>query len=111
MELTTVQVVLIGLIATVLAQGVKLIRAWFKKDTSKAAVSGIAYLISLVFAFFALGLQTPPEGGWTFMAALDLVINQSASVLGFATLVYNLLLDKVFTALQWTKEKVLLLRG
>lgn len=110
MELTTTQVILIGLVATILAQGVKLAGAYLHWDIGKGAITVIAYIISAVFAFFIMKPATP-DGGWTFLAIMDMIINQAGAVMGLATTIYNILFDKILTALGWTKDRVLLMRG
>jgi hypothetical protein len=102
------QLALIGLGATLVAQILKLVSAWFKKPLGKDWVTVIAFVVSVIMAYLflpksAVAISDPMQ------FASDL-IEQSSVILGTATLVYNVLLEKIFDKLGWTKERVLQLR-
>lgn len=95
MSLSPEQAILIGLIATVLTWLIQFAAAKFNLAISKVGITVVAFVVSVVMAFLFMApkivLSTDP-----MQAALDLIA-QAGAVLGFATVIYNLLLEKLLT--------------
>jgi len=113
MNITVEQGLLIGLLATVIVQGLKLGVVYFGWQINRQWLTGGLYVVSLVPAYFWLApvFPAPPVSGADPSAFMGLVLawlgqllTISGAVFGFATMIYNLLLAKVFEALGWTKD-------
>jgi len=105
MELTAQQIMLIGFIASLLSVGVKLFSAKFGIELSKAWMTAIVAVISIVLAVLfnlpALPVYTDPmqyAAEWIALAS---------GYVGFATIIYNILIDKVLDKLKLTSERFL----
>ena len=106
MELSPEQVILVGLIATVISQVVKFLAAWLGINIGRFWITIVAFVISLGLGWLWSGSQLPICSD-PLECALE-YLNLAASVLGWATLIYNLLLDKiVFQKLGFVKERFL----
>ena len=106
MELSLAQLALVGLVATVVSAILRLVVAKFKGvEIGKGWMTVIAYVLSVVLAVAFLWPLDVPAGGdpAQFMAAL---LALASSVLGFATLIYNVLLDKLLDATGADTEKL-----
>jgi len=105
MELTVVQIAIIGLVAVVLIQVIKLLAAKLGVVLSKFWVSVVAMVFSIALAVVwqlpKLPVVTDPL---EFLLELLQVIG---GVVGFATLIYNLLLEKLLDGLGLTVARFL----
>jgi len=105
MELTVVQIAIIGLVAVVLIQIIKLLAAKLGVVLSKFWVSVVAMVFSIALAVVwqlpKLPVVTDPL---EFLLELLQVIG---GVVGFATLIYNLLLEKLLDGLGLTVARFL----
>lgn len=109
MELTPENVLFVGLIATLLAQCVKLVFAKIiKKPINRKAVTIIAYVPALIMAVYWAAPTMPvfpvlTDDPAVFVSVLlryigDLLVVATA-VVGFAMVIYNLLLEKIYALL------------
>lgn len=102
-ELSLEQVLLIGFVAAVLAQIIKVIAAKLGHVLHKDWITAIAFVLSVALAFIWIAPKWVPTGD-PMTDALNLV-NQAGAVLGFATAIYNVLLEKVLAKLDgWMPE-------
>ena len=107
MELTEVQLFILGLVATVIVWLVKVVRARAGKDIPSGWLTTGVYVVSFVLALL-FGLPALPAwpaigGPVDFVAALlqwvnDFLINVGP-IVALATLLYNALLKKVLDRL------------
>jgi len=116
MNITPEQVIIIGFIAAALGQllkvlvaliGVKIDRKWL--TIALFAISlAISYLWAapIVPAWPAMDADPAVFGG-AIVGWIGSVISVASVIIGFATLIYNLLLAKVFDSLGWTSDKLL----
>lgn len=104
MELTTQQVVILGLVAPVLVQIIKLLGAWFKKDLSQKTIIIILFVVSIVMAFIFMLPQIP---AWDFESIMSFIFVQMGAVMGLASLIYLFLYKWVFDKLTLNKERFL----
>jgi hypothetical protein len=93
MELDASQVILIGFVATVVAQIIKIVAAKLGKQPGRVAITLTAFGLSLVLAVIWARPSIPAWGDP--MQFLNELIMMAGSVLGFATIIYNVLLDKL----------------
>lgn len=106
MELTALQLLIIGAVATALSAALRLLVAKFGGfEIGKGWMSVIAYVVSIVLAVVWLWPLELPVGGdpSQFIAAL---LALASSVLGFATIIYNVLLDKLLNGVGLAVEKL-----
>ena len=105
MELTVVQIAIIGLVAVVLIQVIKLLAAKLGVVLNKFWVSVVAMIFSIALAVVwqlpKLPVVTDPL---EFLLELLQVVG---GVVGFATLIYNLLLEKLLDGLGLTVARFL----
>lgn len=88
---------LIGLVATVVAQAIKIIYARLGKDVSKRLITIIAFVISVILAAIWYRPELPsPVDPMEFALAL---ISAATTVLGAAVAIYNVLLEKLLQLL------------
>jgi len=106
MELTATQIVIIGLVASVLAQGIKMLSAWLKKDLGEKAIMVIVFVVSLVLSFIWI-MPLVPQIDWSVESIVAFLIQQIGSVLGFSVVIYTLLLKTVFEKMNLTKARFL----
>lgn len=116
MELSPEQVLLVGLIAGFLVQGFKLASARWGEVIHRRVITVILFVIGLVLAYVftrpalpalpAIGEDPAVFAGLVLVFAGEL-ISVAAGIVGFATVIYNLLLQKVFERLGWTSENVI----
>lgn len=105
MELTAVQLMLLGLVATVLAQGAKLLLAKVGYDTTRLVITIVVVVASVALAWFWMKPEIPPfTDPMQFATAL---LTAAGAVFAFATIIYNVLLAKLFELLNWTKARFL----
>jgi hypothetical protein len=108
MELSPTLILVIGLVAAILTQGVKLFFAWIKKPIDRRWVSVVVLVIALVMGYFTMRPIIPafPVLGEDAMAYTIALLNWIAVIVGiasalggFAMPIYNLLMGKVFDAI------------
>lgn len=104
MELDTFQLLVIGFVASVFAQVFKLIAARLGSEVPRLWITVAAFVISLVLAVVFMKPALPPVDDPNFVLAL---VQLATAVLGAATVIYNVLLAKVFDKLSLSAAKVL----
>ena len=106
MELTLAQLAVIGLVATALSAGLRLLVAKvLGKEIGKGWMSVIAYAVSVLLAVvFLWPLELPAGGDPSQVVAALLAL--ATSVFGFATVIYNVILDKLLDATGLQVEKL-----
>jgi type IV secretory pathway TrbL component len=106
MELEVWQILLIGVIASILTQAIRLIAARFgNSKIPREVVSWIAAVVSLALAGLWLAPSVPRlEDPMDF---LNLLINQASAIVGFAFLIYNVLLARLIEKLGLSIEEAL----
>ena len=94
MELSPENLVVIGLVASVVTQALRLVARYFGYIPTREVVNVGLLAISVALAswFFGLPVIGPAGDPMAFAQAL---IQAAAAVFGSAALVYNVLLDKV----------------
>lgn len=101
--LTPEQIMLIGFIATALTLGLKLLAQYFKYVPGRAPLTIVLYVVSLILGGLWTGVYLPVFPPFvdpvTFVAAVlqyvSALLALAAPVVGVATLIYNLLYEKV----------------
>ena len=115
MSITPEQVILIGLFAAFVAQAVKLAAVYFEWTIDRKGLTIALFAVSVALAYvwaspslpaFPAMDADPAVFGGAVVGWIGNIISVASVILGFATLIYNLLLAKVFEAVGWTKEKV-----
>jgi hypothetical protein len=116
-QITPEQVIIIGFIAAGLGQllkvgtallGVKLDRKWLTVALFVISVA-IAYLWAApILPAFPVQDANPAVFGGAIVGWIGSVVSVASVIIGFATLIYNLILQKVFEMLGWTSEKLLI---
>jgi hypothetical protein len=106
MELSLTQLAIVGMVATIISAVLRLVVAkWGGVEIGKGWMSVIAYVLSVVLAVvFLWPLELPAGGDPAEFVAVLLAL--ASSVLGFATLIYNVLLDKLLDAVGADTEKL-----
>lgn len=106
MELTIEQLLIVGFVGSIVAQGIKLVTAYFGYELSRFWISAIVMVLSFCGAWiwFPVPLPTEVADPMLFVQAWLGVI---LTIFGSAVLVYNILLEKVFEKLSLTKERAL----
>lgn len=103
-ELTGAQLLIVGFIATLIVQGLRLaIAKWGQTIINKRVVSIICFVISTALAYIFLKPAIPTTHEPIELAVQ--LLSLAAGVMGFATLIYNLLLEKILSSLGWTVQK------
>jgi hypothetical protein len=101
-----VMLFILGVIATLLAQAVKLAAAKFNVELGRVPVTVGTYVASLIFAIVVAKPVIPPYGDDPALF-VDALFATGSTIFAVATIIYNLLIEKVFAKLGWTKEAVL----
>lgn len=104
MELTATQIIIIGLVASVLAQAIKMISAWLKKPIGEKVTMVIVFISSLVLAYVFVQ-PAVPIGGWDVPEIVNYLIQQISAVLGLAVAIYVMLLKMVFEKFNLTQAR------
>lgn len=104
MELDTLQLLIIGAVASIVTQLLKLLAARLGYEVPRWIVTIVLYVVSAALAFFFLKPVLPDPNSPTFIPDL---IALATTVLGAATVIYNIILDKVFPSLRMTVERQL----
>ena len=104
MTLTTEQVfILTAIVIPLLVQGIKLYAAKVGHPPSRTVITIVAFVVSLGLGYWWMLPKLPtPEDPMTTAVQFIAVVG---SLLGFATLIYNVILDKIFEKANLTKER------
>ena len=94
MELTIEQLVLLGLVASLIAQTIKWLSATFGVKLQSWVISLVVVLVSVVFSRLWAPQQFPAPGE-DIMLFINQLLTFIGAVVGFATLIYNFLLKAV----------------
>jgi hypothetical protein len=98
LALTSEQVIYVTIIATLLVELLKFVlKKWKNIKMSKLVVTIIVYVFSMILAYLFLAPIIPASTDP--IALTNSILQIALSVFAYATLVYNLLLDKVITGL------------
>jgi len=91
------QLYLIGLVATLAAQGIKIVAKKMGKNVTKLGITLVAFVISLVFAaVWFMPAFAVSEDPMAFALAL---VQAATAILGAAVTIYNVVLEKVLQKL------------
>lgn len=111
--LTDIQVMVIGVIVMVAAQGIKLLFAALKKPLDRKWITWGLLVLALVLAYFwkTPALPTLPtftgDPGQIVLSVLTFVsglVTVAASLVGFGMVIYNIAVEKVFNILGIGKD-------
>jgi hypothetical protein len=101
------QIILVGFAATILVQIVRFVAAKFEKPVSKVAIQWIVFAVSLALGLWWGSFELPAFPGFGGPEALEGVVGFIGAIvtlvgqlLGVAYVVYNVLLKKVFDAIE-----------
>jgi hypothetical protein len=120
MNLTPTQIIILGLLVPVLVQGIKLFSAWLKKPIDRKPITVVLFITALIMAYFfaqpalptwPAAVENPAIYAGLIMQFIGSLIGVASAIVGFAMIIYNLLLQKVFDALSIGKERVDKLSG
>jgi len=92
-ELSPEQIVLIGLIASAIAQILRFLFAWQGIQLSKLGITILLYVVALGLAILWNPPAFPPISD--FPAFMTFLVNYVGGVVGWATIIYNVILDKI----------------
>ncbi len=106
MELNLYQIFLVGLVASALVQALRLIGANFNVKFSKAVIGWISAGVSLGLAVYFLLDQLPALVGDP-MELITALATYVGLIVGWATLIYNIVFDKLLDVVGLTVAKVL----
>lgn len=116
-ELDSTQVILLGSGASAVVMILKLLYAQFGEGwLGRKTLTLLLFLVSLALAYLwaTPALPVVPVGGTDPAAVTSMWLSYAGSliavgsvILGFATIIYNFLLQKVFEGLGWTVDAVL----
>lgn len=93
MQLSPDQVLLVGLIASVLTQVLKFAANKFGWKPSRIIVNVVLFAIAVVLAYFWSAPSLPPISDPAALAKA--LLEAALAVVGMASLIYNILLEKV----------------
>jgi len=93
MELSPENLVVVGLVASVVIQGLRLLSNRFGYDAPREVVTIVLFAVSVGLAVGFFGL--PEVGGSDPSDFAGNLIKAAAAVFGSAALIYNVLLNKV----------------
>jgi len=96
MELDAGQLVMIGVIASVVTQGLRLVANKFGFKPSRLVVNVGLFVLSIGMAIWFFGL--PVVGGDDPFQLTQAVLQAALAVVGSAGLIYNIFLDKVLVS-------------
>jgi hypothetical protein len=98
--LTDMQILIVGLIASIVVPVLTQISKWYYaktgKELSKRVVTFVAFGLSLITAGFFAANQFPATLPSDPMEVLGAIIVWASAVFGVAVLIYNLLLKAIF---------------
>jgi uncharacterized membrane protein YoaK (UPF0700 family) len=96
-ELDAGKLYLIGLVASIVAQGIKIIYARQGKKISKRVITVIAFVIAIVLAYIFAKPELPPATDpMEFALAL---VSAATAILGSAVAIYNVALETLLQKL------------
>lgn len=98
-------VMLIGMIVTVASQMIKLAAAKLNLKVDRKIVSLVAYVISIVLAVVWLKPTFPVSEDP--MALTELLLTSAGTIFGFATLLYNIVLNPLLEKTGLTSQEVM----
>jgi len=104
--LDPIQLAVVGAIAAIVVQVLKLIAANFGVDIHRGWLTIIAFVLSVAIGYFFFPVEVVIVPDDPMATATNLIAAASA-LLGSATLVYNVLLEKIATKFNLTKERFL----
>ena len=93
MELTVEQVLLVGLIASVITQFLRFLADKANVNLGQEVVNVILFVVALTLGFFWMRPEIPVGGDPMELAKV--LLEAALGVVGFAALIYNILLKKV----------------
>ncbi len=120
MELSAEQVMTIGFVAMVVVQGIKLFAAWRGQAVGRKPVTVLLFVLAVALGYgwarqampaFPAPVDDPMMYAGLVAQWLGQLVAEASAVIGFGVLIYNLLAQKVFDALNLGREKLLELRG
>ena len=94
MELDAGQVVVIGIVASVITQGLRLLASKFGFQPSRVVVNIGLFVVAIGMAVWFFGL--PVVGGDDPFVLSQSVLQAALAIVGSAGLIFNVFLDKVF---------------
>lgn len=106
MELTAEIIMIVGFVASILSAGIKLLSAKFGVELTKFWMTVIVAAVSIVLAVL-FNLPALPVYGDDPMLYVTSWLTLISGYVGFATLIYNLILDKVLDKLKLTSARFL----
>lgn len=106
MNLDLLQLAVLGVVASVLAQAYKLVAAKLGTDTSKKVLMGVISVVSIAIGYLWVRPQLPVMGDEPLKFVEEL-FSVALSILGSATVIYRWLLSAVFDKLKLVKETFL----
>jgi hypothetical protein len=115
MELKPEQIILLGLLAPAVIQGIKLLAAWIKKPIDRKFITVFLFIVSLFLAYiwarpalpvWPVAVEDPAIYAGLVLQFIGTLIGIASAIAGFAVIIYNLLLQKVFDALSIGKDRV-----
>lgn len=105
MEIDAGILAFLAFLVPILAQAVKVISAKVGWEVGRAQITIIAFVFSAIFAIFTAGAQLPPYAGDP-IAYTGQLLQVAGVVYGLATVVYNIVLGKLFDAMGFTPDGV-----
>lgn len=109
--------ILAGILAAVIVQLVKLALAWFGIKIGREPVSFALFLVAAGLGFWWLKPTLPPFPIFSadpaaFIPALfgwlGQIVAVGALIVGYATVIYNVLVKKIFDKIGWNSEQMYL---
>lgn len=101
------QVIFVGFAATVLVQVIRFVAAKFQKQVNKVAIQWLVFALSLGLGLWWGSFEFPAWPGFGGPESLELIagfvgeiVALIGQLLGVAYVVYNVLLKKVFDAIE-----------
>ena len=120
MNLTPEQTIIIGFIAPILVQAIKLIFAWLHKPIDRKWITVFLFAVSLLITYlfarpalpaWPVYVEDPGIYAGMIVQFLMTSVGLISAIVGFAVIIYNLLLQKVFDALDVGANRVAKLSG
>jgi hypothetical protein len=104
-ELTELQIYLVGLLASGLAIGLRLLSAKFGFELGKGVMTVVVGILSFILAMLFNPPALPPYVDFLqYIGAWLLLVTP---YIGAATIIYNVILDKILDRLSLTTERFL----
>jgi len=93
MELSPEQLIYVGIVASVIVQGLRLLSKNFGYDAPREVVTIALFVVSIVLGIWFFGMPEVANGDPMELAGK--LVAAAASVIGSSVFIYNLLLDKI----------------